>query len=380
MTASILDYLRWRGDLPWTQVPPANPDWLIMAQLSYILMDGLAPEGFDERAPLKDICEQVLSNGQDHGGVHQIGYMWADNQELMRLVLESPRYAELPVTGYQSVLTDDRQFAAVTFLLPGGMNAVCYRGTDDTVIGWKEDCALAFDKPVPSQTLALEYLERAMDRLEGPFVAAGHSKGGNLAFYAASLLNYRQQARILSALSLDGPGLHEDLARSEGCLNLGDRARKYVPQNSVVGMIFENAGRYTVVRSAAHGIMQHSAFSWNVTRQGFELTDQKESSRRFCRTIKAWLDGLDIDQRREFVETLFETISSAELKSVDEVSLRFFLELPALIVRQGITSPQRALRISKELLRLNMESIRALKKEKPDLEVPGDLSGAPAQL
>lgn len=74
------------------------------------------------------------------------------------------------------MLDQQTQFAALTFRLPDGTLYLAFRGTDDTLVGWKECFAMSYAFPVPAQALAQDYLVQAAQRPRRLRVG-GHSKG-----------------------------------------------------------------------------------------------------------------------------------------------------------------------------------------------------------
>ena len=208
--ANILDYLRWRGDLDWRSSPLNDVDLLILAQLSYVNFDGqLSGEGrMDQRRSLAQTCAQLIEQDPQGRAVHQTSYLWAGNRQLLTLLSTCPRFSQMDMAGYHSVLDRQAQtqFGAVTYPLPRGGAVVAFRGTDDSLTGWQEDMALSYGDPAPAQRRAHLYLEKAAQAFPGALYLCGHSKGGNLAVYAAACAGPQVQRRIQRLCSFDGPG------------------------------------------------------------------------------------------------------------------------------------------------------------------------------
>ena len=264
--ADLFDYLLWRGDLSMDAVPPNAVDTLILSELSYIHFEGLVPGDFLHPVPLKVAAEAfaALPDREDRDRVRQDG-------ALLAACAQAPRFADLKLCFYRSELLPQlqSQFAAVTWLLPGGAAVITYRGTDLTITGWKEDFNMSFQPQVPAQEKALWYLEAFARVHAGPIRLAGHSKGGNLAVYAAAKAQPELQERILSVHNHDGPGFHSAMLRDPGYQAILPRVRTFVPQSSVVGMLLEHEEPYTVVKSRQLSLLQHEPFSWEVLGGGF---------------------------------------------------------------------------------------------------------------
>jgi hypothetical protein len=162
------------------------------------------------------------------------------------------------------------QFSAECLDLPDGTMCVIFRGTDNTLVGWREDFNMAYQTQVPAQAAAAYYLSKAVKETDGPIRLIGHSKGGNLAVYAAAGVSAKIQDRIESIWSYDGPGMNMEMARSEGFGRIRPKIRSYIPQTSIIGLLMEYYEPYTVVRSTAKGLEQHDPLTWQVYGRRFE--------------------------------------------------------------------------------------------------------------
>lgn len=224
--ANMLDYLRWRGDLSLSADPLNDIDSLVLAELSYVSFGECLPGG--KARTVGEAARALLALDPEGKRIHQTGYLWEGNRALLALLPECTRFSGLPILNYTSILSEDeqQQFGAMTFALPGGAALVAFRGTDDSLVGWKEDLNLSFESPVPSQKQAARYLARAAKAVSGLITVCGHSKGGNLAVYAGACVPEKVQERIESVISFDGPGQDERVidspamrafARGSGC-------------------------------------------------------------------------------------------------------------------------------------------------------------------
>ena len=317
--SDIFDYLLWRGDLPLDVVPPNAVDTLILSALSYIDLGGLVPGDFLHPVPLKVVADAfaALPDRAERDRVKRDG-------ELLAACARTERFGPLQLVFYRSELLPEQesQFAAVTWLLPGGSAVITYRGTDMSLAGWKEDFNMSFQPFVPAQEKALWYLEAFARVHGGPIRLAGHSKGGNMAVYAAACCQPDLQSRILSVHNHDGPGFHSAMLRSPGYRAILPKIHTFLPQSSVVGMLLEHEEPYTVVKSRQVSLLQHEPYSWAVLGGGFvTVAELDENSRLLDQTLKAWLAGRTMAERNEFVDALYELLTAGQVADLRQVIL-----------------------------------------------------------
>ena len=244
----LFDYLAWRGDIPLSQVPFGPVDGLILSTLSYVRFQELVPDSPSLSVPLQQAAEAFLALPEQEA---EDRVRCRHDLPLLKALLSAPRFASLPLTFYQDCLDPERemQFSALTVLLDTGEALLVFRGTDNTLVGWKEDFNLSFLEVVPAQSAALNYTARLAAARPGPLLLAGHSKGGNLAVFSASLSPPELRDRIGAVYSYDSPGFTQRVLSATGYQELLPRIRSYVPQSSVVGMLLEHEEPYTVVKS-----------------------------------------------------------------------------------------------------------------------------------
>ena len=181
---------------------------------------------------------------------------------------------------------------------------------------------MSFQSQVPAQEKALWYLEAFARVHHGPIRLAGHSKGGNLAVYAAAKATEELQDRILSVHNHDGPGFHSEMLRSPGYRAILPRVRTFVPQSSVVGMLLEHEEPYTVVRSRQLSLLQHEPYSWEVQGGDFVRMEEVDDSSRFVdQTIKQWLSTTSMEERNAFVDAVYELLTLGQIDDLREVIL-----------------------------------------------------------
>jgi hypothetical protein len=313
--ANIIDYLTWRGDVPLYAVPFNDVDNLILSELSYLALEHALPEGGE--MTVKELGAELADRPE------AFFYIERENNRLMlKLMAEGDRFSGARICLYRHETDAERekQFAAVTFLLADGTAFVAYRGTDNTIVGWKEDFNLSFACPVPAQVDALSYLMEAAKLHSGPLRVGGHSKGGNLAVFAVAHSPDHVQDRILQVYSNDGPGMDEATFASPGYARIVLRLRSIVPQSSVIGILLQHPEDYMVAKSNGFGIFQHNPFSWQVLRCGFEVIEElRPGSRHLDKVMNTWLQSMSTQERMTLVDTMFTALAATRASTVENL-------------------------------------------------------------
>ena len=320
---TLFDYLDWRGDLKFSDVPPNEIDSLIFTLLSYVAFDGIVPNGIDEPTiTLRDAVRRYL---REHKG--ETAYLGKIvPSEILSLAAKASktiRYASVKMLAYTNHIDPQTQtqFSAITFLPQNAPSYVAFRGTDDTLVGWKEDFNMSFLQPVPAQLEAVSYLETVAPILSKKFYVGGHSKGGNLAVYAAVKCDPAIQDRILTVYNNDGPGFTREFIDGVDYQNLRGKIRTFVPASSVVGMLLEHEESYEVVKSNATGLMQHDGCSWEVLGSKFIYLDTvTNESRVIDSALRAWLNGLSMEEREKVVDSVYEVLVATNASTLTELT------------------------------------------------------------
>ena len=317
--ANIIDYVRWRGDIPLAQVPLCAVDALVLSYLSYMPFDGMVWDAFDEGISLGDAAIYMAENGLSSSCMIESDQ---EDCQLLEAIAESERYATMRVTGYVNHFDEaqEKQFAAVTFIPPTGPAFVAFRGTDSSVVGWKEDFNMSFSAEVPAQKAAAAYALRAARALDGEMILGGHSKGGNLAAYAALFAGGGVQSRVQCVYNFDGPGFNETIIASPQFKKLDMRIHTYVPQSSLIGILLWHAESFIVVKSDAGGLFQHNPYTWQVMGGRFiTVPERTKESRLAEETIKSWMTSLDNETRERVVDGIYSVLSASDGKNVEEL-------------------------------------------------------------
>ena len=315
---NIFDYLSWRGDVPFSADPFNEVDGLVLSELAYTNFAGIVPargeiglreavELFFARTPREVVLETPGST--------------APAPLLMEEMSRGPRFRDSRLMHFINVVDKDKseQMAAVSLLLPDGSVFVSFRGTDNSLVGWREDMALSYGEATPGQKRAAAYLQNITKRFPGPLRVGGHSKGGNFSVYAASCCPPEVQDRIGVVYSFDGPGFRDEVLCSEGYRRILPRVRHLVPEGSIFGMLLTEMAERQVVISSATGFYQHDGFTWQVERNRFVRGELNETARLMDQTMDSWLDHMTDEERSSFFDTVFILLESTGHESLSGV-------------------------------------------------------------
>lgn len=351
-------------------------DSLVFAWLSYLRLPGDMPElagwqGLDVRELLRAECYRDM-----------IGDLWdpEGSRALLEAVTASPRYRGVRVCGYRAVndVETTEQFAAITFRFPAGFSYLSFRGTDSTIVGWKEDFNMAFRCPVPSQESAARYVDEVAAAIDGPLLCGGHSKGGNLAVYGAAMCSDAARDRIERTFSHDGPGFVEEFLSGDAFEGLASRIDKTLPQSSIFGMMFETQEDYAIVESTEFSLLQHNPFSWVVDGYDFVYCEHLSAGARYVdSSIREMLLAVEPAERERFVDALFSVFEATGAERFADIAGNLRESLPVML--------QAAQGFDKETRRFISQTIVAILKcalmpMRPELNVPTSGKGLAEQL
>lgn len=320
MKDNLIAYLQQYGDFGFEELPFGAVDALILAQFSYLKFDGMIEEiGPDAKAAvLKDLkqneqAEQLFSDPR-----------WEEeNRAMFEGMCAGKRFGDIRLMHYiNRVDTENEiQFSALTCILPDGSIKILYRGTDETIIGWKEDFNMAFLFPVPGQQFASEYLNMVAGFLpEGSITLTGHSKGGNLAVYAAMNTSGKVRERIQKIYNMDGPGFRTEIFQMDIFEQIESRIVKLIPESSIIGMVLENHGKYQVVKSKYTGFWQHDPFSWIIAGTDFVYAERIHEGRRIMdEAMNEWIMSLSPEEVEAFVTTLYDIVSASQAEDLNSL-------------------------------------------------------------
>ena len=316
------DYLYWRGDVPFSVAPVTEADEFLVSMICMLDLRHVVPED-GTYISIRRALELYLANGGDL----LLGALTSDVIAPMVISLQkADRFADVMLSGYRIHISpaENEQFSALTVRLPGGKHYVTFRGTDDTIVGWKENFMLTVQDEVPAQHDAADYLRWAAQTYPGQLVVAGHSKGGNLAVYSASVVEEEVQSRIDKIINLDGPGFLTDFLEKPGYRRIKGKIRTIVPQHTMVSSLLFRDSEIAVVKSGAQFLNAHNGFTWEVDGRGnfVRMGDRSPASKAFDQAMKTVLESMSVEERGEFIDQMFGTLAAGGAVTITEVTDR----------------------------------------------------------
>ncbi|MBR3839913.1 MAG: DUF2974 domain-containing protein [Erysipelotrichales bacterium] len=358
LIGNILDYLDWRGDLSLNESPFNEIDSLVLSMLSYVSIDELVPnidsndyisvytlgrKFFEKNTP------EILAQDKS---------LLADSYLVLKHMQNTVRFKNAKLGKFYSNTDAEKemQFAAVHILLDDGTTYIAYRGTDDSLVGWKEDFNMAYKAPVPSQIAAREYLNTTVKFGFRKYRLGGHSKGGNLAVYAAVECDDRIKNRIINVYSNDGPGFRKGMIESPKYQKMKSKIISIIPESSIIGLLLEHHEEHVVVKSNQVGLLQHDALTWEVLGTNFITIDKLSAeSVIISQTVSNWLNEIDDERREKFVDTVYDVITKTGMSKLSDFNNVSLKQMNAFV--KGITE------LDNESRNMIFEILKALTSE-----------------
>ena len=315
---NIIDYTEAYADLTFAEKEFNKVDALILSQFSYFKLDGFVPSvgSFEDGVTIADIAAK--DNVSDLFTDERYA---KNNIALFEAMARPKRFKDIRLNHYINLLSSrwEMQFSAVTAYLMPGVTHVIFRGTDETVVGWKEDFNMSYMTPIPAQVKAVDYLHYAAERIAGDFSVGGHSKGGNLAVYSAMKCSALVRDRISIIYSQDGPGFTKETLLDSDFDAIAGRICKYVPHSSIIGMLLQSQEDYKVIMAKSFGILQHDPFNWIVTDDDFVYRDDVAGRYEISdEAVNEWADRADPEEMKVFVDKVYEVFVEAGVNDLND--------------------------------------------------------------
>lgn len=302
-------------------------DILVLTEIAYLPFDEIVPASFEVKAAISlNQLGKEFETIKEKEHENNPFMITKERIQLLDVVSKSQRYKDIKVFGFMNDIDDERtkQFAAVCYQWEEENRWIIFRGTDESLTGWKEDFMMTYSDLIPAQTDAIEYLKKQAETFSGILNVSGHSKGGNLSLYASTMQEETVQDRIKQIYCWDAPGVHRSILNTEGYQRVVSKAKRYIPQDSIVGLMLESQVPYHIIESQGSGISQHSALMWNIEEDHFvELTELTKNSQLTDQTFKQWTEVVSDEDLKLFFDTFFELIFEMGVETVNDVYYNF---------------------------------------------------------
>ena len=353
---TIFDYLKTNQYDSFYDKEFTVLDALALTELAYLPFEDLVPAEISVQnyISLQHLAEQFEEKFQ--GKYPPLGMVNAHRLKLLSYLSSFKRYKHIKALGFANDVSLDsqKQFAAITYQIRPKEYLVVFRGTDDSIIGWKEDFHLTYMKEIPAQLAARDYLKEVLDKLDGKVWLAGHSKGGNLATYAACHVETSIQDRVQKVYSFDAPGLHSSIRNSDNFKAIEGKILSIIPENSIVGMMLDTPDTDLVVKSKTFGLLQHLMVSWEIEGDQFKVVPKvTEDSIQVDQTLKSWTASLSEEELRDFFDLFFGLFIEADIHRFGDITVDTPVKIQKLIEnRRNLTPDQAAMmdRLSRQLI------------------------------
>lgn len=348
--ANVFDYIEWRGDLSLEKDEFNEIDNLILSRFSYFPFDEIIKE--NEVVTIKELSERFKEKD-----ISKMPILWADDVNLFPAMGQSKRFGEMKATKYVNKISveQEKQFSVITIIMPDDTIYISYRGTDNTVVGWKEDLNMTFKSHIPSQIDAVKYLEEVAEKYPNKLRIGGHSKGGNLAVYASAFSNENIRNRIINIYNNDGPGFNDEIIKTKEYKEIIERVNTYIPQDSIFGRLLNHEEKYTVVKSTQRGVMQHDLYSWQLLGNEFVCLEEVTNGSKFIdKSIKDWFEQIDVETRGQVIDIIFQVINTTKVENFLDLKNHWFSNAKTLLNSYKLIDPE-----SKKMI---LETLSALFK------------------
>lgn len=326
---SIRDYIKYYGNIPFSESPFNEIDNLIFSEIAYLNFDGIVPSLKKGTITMEHAAKRFFKKFSEKEIKKEeppIRKVIAAFQELST----SKRFHDVELYNYVNVVDGEKQFGAICFRLPNDHIYVAFEGTDVSMVGWREDFQMAYQFPVPAQKDAIDYLNKVIGWRDRKIYVGGHSKGGNLAMIAAMYCKFSIRRKIIQIYNNDGPGFRKEQFESKAYQKMLPKLKMFVPENSIVGMIMRHTANYTVVKSSAMGVFQHDGMTWQCYGPFFIEGTRSDSSKAFEKRLISWLNKTDDEHRQKVVVTLFDLFERSGItlaSQIRKLQLRKMLSL-----------------------------------------------------
>jgi hypothetical protein len=367
--STIINYIQKYGDKTFKEKEINEVDYAILTTLSYLNFDHILYNN-KKKVTLNDAVKSFFDFYTDKE-LKNHGLGLKDAYAIAKNLIDKKRYQHLKLYNYEYVTDESIQFCAMFIDIDPNTVFISVEGTDDEIVGWKEDFQMSYQFPIPSQRRAASYLNKHIPFFSKKnYIISGHSKGGNLALVGTMYMNMLKQHKIKEIYSFDGPGLKKEQLKSYRYLSVQKRFHSLIPNYSIVGLLFNNPKESKIIKSNVKGIYAHSIYNWDIIDDKFnQVNELSKFSKNLDKAITNWLNKYDYQTRREFVEDIFNVFERCNIETLYKIHAKDIKEL-LLIVRESGKLSDDTKEIIKELLSSIIDVIKedtfTIRKSKQD--------------
>lgn len=298
-----------------------NPvDSLILARLSYLPIYKILYS--DESMKLKRILDILACFSE------KMFLDYKNDIKLVELLDKSSRFNELVVSNCVENVDENtfEQFGAMVIDL-GFSKYISFKGTDKSIIGIKEDLDMSY-KDIPSQKAALEYFNDVSNKYLTNFILGGHSKGGNVALYAAIYTNISNQNKIDKIYNFDGPGFLKEVLDYAGYDNILDKIITILPTSSVIGLLLNRKEKVKLVSSSNFFVMQHDLYSFEVKGKDFKYEKNLTKISKYTNELMTKIQtSLNDKQKKDIIDNIYNFVENEQIKNLNEISVKSLIKV-----------------------------------------------------
>lgn len=319
---TITEYIKYYGDHPFKEIPFNDIDNVLFVTLAYLPLEMI---NYKDTIPLTEIAKKLKPlELPPHTMIYK-------SRELLNKIKNTKRYKNIKIENFINKLNKETQFSAITIRYEKNNCFVSYRGTDNSLIGWKEDFELSYTYPVKAQTYAKEYLENTIKETDEKIYIGGHSKGGNLAITSAIGIKEEIQNRIITIYNNDGPGFLEEQIKNKNLQKISPKIKTFIPEESIVGLLLTSPVAYYPIKSTKKGIAQHDPTSWECFGQFLKEGITASLALKFQDKICAFLKETTKETRKNLTEAFFKIIKESGVTHFRDLKTIKFDKITAMI-------------------------------------------------
>jgi len=283
---------------------------------------------------------------------------------------ESQRFKYIKLSDYVNIVkpTEEIQISAITAHI-NNKKYIIFSGTDDSVIGWKENFDMLHKRVTPSQKYAVSYVEYIASKYPGAIIIVGHSKGGADAMYAGVHVMDRVFKKIVKIYCFDAPSIISDNKFSDQFLSRIKKIVSYIPDMSIVGRIYYHKEKTYIVKSESLGICQHNPYTWQIKGSDFLYCKKLDSdSDKIDEVVKNLVNNMTLDEKIAFTNefaNLFKKSHITNLIDITKRKTRLFVNYFRIpfTERAAFYKPIRKLLINKYIRYAILNTYRGIRKK-----------------